>query len=711
MENGVPKPENSEAPAVDSAVEPAAPAEEAKAASMLVVLAKREAGVRSTVHFLERRGFAAKYVSSLNEAVELFSKKEANMLLLSVNFPHPKVEMIPVLMHQSFKVETILFAEDNDRKTSNKLNNAKTKHVLFGPVSGPVVMMKIRQIDREMKGETDEASSSNSSHVLSSKDEGGDIKVGGRKSSDDDTVVLNGKAEIDRKASFDALMKSLSDENDPEAKSSEGLERSGDTYVQKGERSKMKSAGGDSEGDESGSLSERAQDLRAALDRGLTEAPPSDGKRGRLIMPNSFKRPKPMLGAEADEAAAAESGTDAVSPEEAAPSYEEAVEALRKAEHAKALEAAKQREEREAAEAAKKAEREAEIAKQKAEREATAAKQRAEREENAAKMKAEREALAAKTKAENEAAAVAKKAERDAAAKADAETAKTSAAAGSPSAAAASSAGEGGRAAAGPDERAAASASEGAGATAGASSSGVSPASAGARANAGQAVVDAMSATESMIHRCLYEALAVVAGAPKEEEHQLTAHVQAALVSLRTSKLNCAFVVSLNYAKQTANELFQRMEIAFFSLLRDHGVEFENDQTYSIFLDNMNVVREAFANSEFSVIARTDEIEMGAAKVDVGNPVAKTEPYEENMHSISLQDLPIGEPVTFSLFLHLKRNRKFLRYLKKGSSISDQQIERLAKHHALGLVEQDEIEAYRRLYAAHAIHAVKKPAA
>jgi DNA-binding response OmpR family regulator len=612
---------------------------------MLVVLAKREAGVQSTVQFLERRGFAAKYVSSLNEAVELFSKKEANMLLLSVNFPHPKVEMISILMQQSFQVETILFAEENDRKTSNKLNNAKTKHVLFGPVSGPVVMMKIRQIDREMSGETEEKSA-NSSHALSSKDDGGDIKIGGRKSSEDDTVVLNGKTESDRKASFDTLMRSLSGENESEANPGDQLERSGDTYVQKGERSKMKSAGDDTENDENGSLSERAQDLRAALDRGLTETPPSEGKRGRLIEPNSFRRP---MSTRPTEMSAETNEDPAPSYDEAAPSYEEAVEALRKAEHAKALEAARQREEREAAEAAKKAAREAEIAKQKSENEAMAAKQRAEREEMAAKMKAEREALAAKTKAENEAAAAAtaaaRKAERDAA------------------------------------------------------------------ACARRIVDEAISATEEMIHRCLYEALAVVAGSPTEEEHQLTAHVQAALISLRTSKLNCAFVVSLNYAKQTATELFQRMEVAFFSLLRDNGVEFENDQTYSIFLDNMKVVREAFANSEYSVIARTTEIEMGAARVDAANPVAKTQPYEENMHSISIQDLPVDEPVTFSLFLHLKQNGKFLRYLKKGSSISDRQVERLAKHHALGLVEQDEIEAYRRLYAAHAIHAVKKTAA
>jgi|GEM_PF-6103440 len=587
------------------------PEEPVKASSMLVVLAKNVSNVRSTVNFLERRGFAAKVANSLNEAVELFSRKEANMLLLSANFPHPKVEMLPVLMNQSFQIETILYAEDSDRKSSAKLNNAKTRHVLFGPVSGPVVMMKIRQIEREMNGEEDEGDASNSSRVTSSKEESGDIKVGGRKASGDDTVVLNGKTDTDKKAALDHLMKSLVDDDETEEQASTSLARSGDTYVAKGERSKMKSSDGsvDGDDDENGLLSENAQNLRAALDRGLQEAPV--GQRARLIMPNSIprtaaKRNRPAV--DGDQVAAeADAELDA--------SLADREEAAQRA-HAEVAERAKN-------------EREDQISLEAAQREEKL-KQSAEK----SKSSLDKKPAAGKVKA----------------AKAEQARELTEAEKVAPS-------------------------------------------------------------IEEKIHLCLREALAIVAGAPTEDVQRLEKYASAALVTLRTTQLNCAFVVSLNYAKQTPVELFHRMEIAFFSLLRDYGVEFENHQTYSIFLDNMNRVNEAFAGSEYSVVTQTNEIEMGAARVFVNNPVAKTEPYQENMLSINLRDLPLDVPVTFSLFLHFQRNNKYVRYLKKGSSISGKQIGRLEKHRVQGLVDQEEAEAYQRHFAAYSIVDSKKRAA
>jgi DNA-binding response OmpR family regulator len=546
---------------------------ETKSSSMIVVLAKREAGLRSTVAFLERRGFAAKLVSSLNEAVELFSKKEANKLLLSVNFPHPKVEMLPVLMNQSFQIETILFAEESDRKSSNRLSDAKTKHVLFGPVSGPVVMMKIRQIDRELSGETDEAAAADK-RTMSSKDDEGDIKVGGRNRANEDTVVLNGKTASREKAKLEKLMKSLADgEDDSTLNSSDELARSGETYVQKGNRSKMKSAGDDS-GAGSDLLSDRAQKLRMALDAGLI-APPKGASRVRLIMPNNFKSPR-RAGAPDDAAATEEASALAVVPmptELAFESNDLSPSIGPRAGH---------------------------------------------------QVPAD----------ENHPAPIT-----------------------------------------------------------------ASPAK--------QRVLT----TEEIVRLCLRESLAIVAGRPATEGEQLENHRHAALVSLRSPQLVCAFVVSINYSKQTANELFYRMEVAFFSLLRDHGIEFENNETYSIYLDNMRIVRDAFASSEFAVITQSNEIEIGAAKVLIADPIAKTEMYEDNMHAIKLQDVPLNEPVTFNLFLHFKRNQKFLRYLRVGSSMSGKQLHRLERHQATGLVEQNEIEAFQRHFAAFAIQAPKKRAA
>jgi hypothetical protein len=538
---------------------------EAVAAQMIVVLAKNASSVRSTVLFLERRGFAAKILPSLNDAVELFSKKEANKLLLSVNFAHPKVEMLPVLMNQSFQIETILFAEENDRRSQQRLSSAKTKHVLFGPVSGPVVMMKIRQIDRDLNGGDAEQAGSSGSRGPGEKRDESDIKVGGgRSSNSDDTVVLSNRSAADKKASLDQLLNTLDDDEGQPLSLDSDLQRSGETIIQKGQRSKLQSetqTGIDS-GD-GGAVSERGQELRRGLDRGLKAAPAGVGRR-RLIAPTKIRKPmvlSELSNADADELLDTEIASLDKSGSNAGLSIEE-------------------------------------------------------------------------------------------------------------------------------------------------SAASVSPASGSLAAAPGMALLS----SDDVVQMCLREALVLVAGAPTERTHQLSKYKFAALITLRSASLSCSFVASLNFSKLLPSEIFHTIEIAFFSLLRDHGIEFRNSETSAIILDDMAIVKRAFAISDFVVVTQTSNIEVGVAKVLAKNPVAEMTPYDENMLSVSLRDLPIDEPMAFSVFLHLKRNQKYIRYLKCGSMISEPQVGRLERRHPEVLVEQKESEAYRRHYAAHAIQAPKRRA-
>ncbi len=469
----------------------------ADAASMIVVLAKNASSVRSTVLFLERRGLSARILSSLNEAVELFSKKQANKLLLSVNFPHPKVEMLPVLMNQSFQIETILFAEENDRRSQQRLSSAKTKHVLFGPASGPVVMMKIRQIERELAG--GESGESSSSSARSSNDKG------------DESLIKGGGSKLD---------------DDMYLSSGGDLQRSGDLIVQKGWQSKMKSQvqeGIDS--DDGGFVSEQGLALRRGLDRGLKAVPTGGGRRRlmNLAGPLRARNNQPSLGPPSD---------------------------------------------------------------------------------------AQRSAI-------NE---------------------------------------------------------------------------------------------DEVKKRCLREALAIVAGSPTALGGQLAKHNFAALISLRSASLNWSFVVSLNFSKQLPSEIFQTIEVAFFSLLRDHGFEFNEVETHSIVLDDMAIVENAFAFSEFTAVTQALDIEMGVARVHAENPVAVMVPYEENMLSVSLRDLPANVPIAFSVYLHFERNQKYIRFLKIGSKISEPQMGRLERRHPEVLVEHKDSEVYRRYFAAHAIRTPKRRA-
>ncbi|HRK06318.1 MAG TPA: hypothetical protein PLZ57_00995 [Pseudobdellovibrionaceae bacterium] len=115
----------------------------------LIVLAKDVASVKSMSNFLNRRGVETFVTSQLNDAVDRLTQGWTRFVLLSVNFPHPKVELIPQLFAQSFTAETIAFGEQSDRKTAQKLTASRARNVIFGAASGPVVLMRLKQAQRQ----------------------------------------------------------------------------------------------------------------------------------------------------------------------------------------------------------------------------------------------------------------------------------------------------------------------------------------------------------------------------------------------------------------------------------------------------------------------------------------------------------------------------------------------------------------------------------
>ena len=183
--------------------------------TLLVIVARDERSVRSTAAFLNRRGIPTKIVTNLNDAIEMLSKKQANMVLLSVNYPHPKIEMIPTLLNQSFDVESIIFAEDTDRKTTQRLSNTKARHVLFGQVSGPVVLMRVRHIEKENldSSATPAASVETETPTEKPEENSGAIKVGGGKGDQGERIQVRSKRKENPEGVAN-LMKSLSEEGE-----------------------------------------------------------------------------------------------------------------------------------------------------------------------------------------------------------------------------------------------------------------------------------------------------------------------------------------------------------------------------------------------------------------------------------------------------------------------------------------------------------------
>jgi hypothetical protein len=144
----------------------------------LIILVKDLGSVKSMASFLGRRGVETFVTSQLNDAVDRLTQGWTRFVLLSMNFPHPKVELIPQLFAQSFTAETIAFGEQTDRKTSQKLTMSRAKNVIFGTASGPVVLMRLKQAQRQDGDPADEVENTRSS-LASDESSSEDVRVKG----------------------------------------------------------------------------------------------------------------------------------------------------------------------------------------------------------------------------------------------------------------------------------------------------------------------------------------------------------------------------------------------------------------------------------------------------------------------------------------------------------------------------------------------------
>lgn len=162
----------------------------------ILVICKNPDGMRGPIGFLNRRGVQAIAVGTMNDAIDKLSKKLANYVLLSVNFSHPKVDLLPGLFHQTFNVDCIAFSETSDRKSESRLANFKCRHIIYGQASGPAILMKLRQIQRELEqatSGTEDTEASNNEREVGKRDDGGEVIVAGRNSGRaPNSVVLKG---------------------------------------------------------------------------------------------------------------------------------------------------------------------------------------------------------------------------------------------------------------------------------------------------------------------------------------------------------------------------------------------------------------------------------------------------------------------------------------------------------------------------------------
>jgi ActR/RegA family two-component response regulator len=84
-------------------------------------------------------------------------------------------------------------------------------------------------------------------------------------------------------------------------------------------------------------------------------------------------------------------------------------------------------------------------------------------------------------------------------------------------------------------------------------------------------------------------------------------------------------------------------------------------------------------HADFLALSQHQDSEIAVAFVGGEDSLAKFEASSEDMMSCQLQNFAVGEPVQCDMFVHLQKNDKFVRYLKEGVPLTQDQKDRLLK--------------------------------
>lgn len=112
----------------------------------LLILASRPADFKSAIGYLRRRDYEVDISESLSQAIESVAAGTCDYLLLSIDFPNSRAEILPQVLEQTFNVAVIVFAEKQDRRTTQRLGSLKARNILFSQPSGPSIHARIKQV-------------------------------------------------------------------------------------------------------------------------------------------------------------------------------------------------------------------------------------------------------------------------------------------------------------------------------------------------------------------------------------------------------------------------------------------------------------------------------------------------------------------------------------------------------------------------------------
>ncbi len=159
----------------------------------LLIICKAKAKFESVANYLVRRGWETTISANIKDSFKTIAVFKPDFVLVSVNLPTPKINLLPSVIAQTFKVQTILFSESTDAKSLRLMQTVEASYKMTGTVSGPSAHRRIKQILQEIHQPASQTNQQNAGKANSEED--GSIVIKGVSNlNKNETIIQKGVA-------------------------------------------------------------------------------------------------------------------------------------------------------------------------------------------------------------------------------------------------------------------------------------------------------------------------------------------------------------------------------------------------------------------------------------------------------------------------------------------------------------------------------------
>lgn len=206
----------------------------------------------------------------------------------------------------------------------------------------------------------------------------------------------------------------------------------------------------------------------------------------------------------------------------------------------------------------------------------------------------------------------------------------------------------------------------------------------------------------SIIQRAVQEALAKICRPASGDQQPIRMIERVGVFPVDSPSLPGYLVLAWPHEETRAIEpFFKRAQQIIGETFREMNVQAAVEPGFFVQLPQVDFVPWAYEEAAFCFSTAHGNEEIGVAFFATDKPIPKPKQSEDkSMYSIDVSEISTNEPVTFKVYLHMKKNKKFFLYLRNGRQLQPEQKERLEGHQVKDLyMKTIDVENMRQFMA------------